>query len=462
MMLYYIMEEGLEDQQFIEARTEGYAAFKQQVMSLNISELERVSGVDRLQVRAAAMAYASAENAMSFHGLGVTEHSYGTYSVMLIADLAMITGNVGRRGVGVNPLRGQNNVQGAADMGCQPHQGAGYLDITQPEVHAHYEQFYHAKLPLNIGYKIPQMYDAAIDNRLKALWVIGEDMAQTDPNTHHVVRALGALELLVVQELFMTETAKLADVVLPGASFLEKSGTFTNGERRIQRVNKVVEPIAGKSDGQIIVDIMNRMGYAQADYNPETLLQEIAQIVPFFAGVRWNQLGNNGKQWPVSLDGTGTEILHTETFKRGKGKFIGTEFIESQELLQHGKEYPYIITTNRELEHYNCGAMTRRTRNVQILREDVLLIHPLDAHKHGIVEGDMVCVESARGKVDIKARISEEVKPGILSTTFHFPEMLINNITSSVHDTEAMCPEYKVVAAKIRKSKGQYKNGAPA
>jgi formate dehydrogenase major subunit len=462
MMLYYIMEEGLEDQQFIDARTEGYAAFKQQVMSLNIAELERVSGVDRQQVRAAAIDYATAGNAMSFHGLGVTEHSYGTYSVMLIADLAMITGNVGRRGVGVNPLRGQNNVQGAADMGCQPHQGAGYLDITQPDVHAHYEQFYHAKLPLNIGYKIPQMYDAAIDNRLKALWVIGEDMAQTDPNTHHVVSALGKLELLVVQELFMTETAKLADVVLPGASFLEKSGTFTNGERRIQRVNKVVEPIAGKSDGQIIVDIMNRMGYPQADYNPDTLLQEIAQIVPFFAGVRWDQLGNNGKQWPVSPDGMGTEILHTETFKRGKGKFIGTDFIESQELLQHGKEYPYIITTNRELEHYNCGAMTRRTRNVQILREDVLLINPVDAGKHGIVEGDMVCVESARGKVDIKARLSEDVKPGILSTTFHFPEMLINNITSSVHDTEAMCPEYKVVAANIRKSKGQYKKAVPA
>ena len=457
MMLYYIMSEGLEDQEFIASRTEGYTEFKAQVMGLDIDELERVSGVDRLLVRAAAIAYASAGSAMSFHGLGVTEHSYGTYSVMLIADLAMITGNIGRRGVGVNPLRGQNNVQGAADMGCQPHQGAGYLDLTLPEVHAQYEDFYQAKLPLHIGYKIPQMYDAALDNRLKALWVIGEDMAQTDPNTQHVLSALKKLDLLVVQELFMTETAKLADVVLPGASFLEKSGTFTNGERRIQRVNKVVDPIAGKTDGQIIVDIMNHMGYTQADYDPETLLQEISQIVPFFAGVKWKELGDNGKQWPVLPDGSDTEILHTETFKRGRGKFIGTPFKESQELIQHAKQFPYIITTNRELEHYNCGAMTRRTRNVHILKEDVLLINPADAAKHFIADGDMVCVESARGKVDIKARISEEVKPGILSTTFHFPEMLINNITSSISDTEAMCPEYKVVAANIRKSKGQYK-----
>ncbi|MEI6410132.1 MAG: formate dehydrogenase subunit alpha, partial [Bacteroidota bacterium] len=370
MMLYYIITEGLEDQDFIANRTEGYDEFKAQVLSLNIDELEKVSGVDRSLVREAAIAYASADNAMSFHGLGVTEHSYGTYSVMLIADLAMITGNIGRRGVGVNPLRGQNNVQGAADMGCQPHQGAGYMDVTDPQVHYNYEQFYGAKLPLHIGYKIPQMYDAALNDKLKALWVIGEDMAQTDPNTQHVVAALKKLDLFVVQELFMTETAKMADVVLPGASFLEKSGTFTNGERRIQRVNKVVEPIAGKSDGQIIVDIMNRMGYEQDDYNPETLLKEISRIVPFFAGVKWNELGDNGKQWPVYPDGSDTEILHIDGFKRGKGKFIGSQFIESQEIIKNGKEFPYIITTNRELEHYNCGAMTRRTRNVRILRED--------------------------------------------------------------------------------------------
>ncbi|MBL0183205.1 MAG: formate dehydrogenase subunit alpha [Chitinophagaceae bacterium] len=459
MMLYYIISEKLEDKDFISRRTEGYEDFQQHILKLNIDELEKITGVERNLVREAAMAYASAPNAMSFHGLGVTEHSQGTFTVMLIADLAMITGNIGRRGVGVNPLRGQNNVQGAADMGCQPYQGAGYFDITIPENHKMYEQFYGVKLPIHVGYKIPQMYEASLNNKLKAVWVIGEDMAQTDPNTHKVVAALKNLELFVVQELFMTETAKLATVILPGASFLEKSGTFTNGERRIQRVNKVVEPIEGtKADGQIIVDIMNRMGYAQPDYDADTLLEEIAQIVPFFAGVKWEELGENGKQWPVAKDGSDADMLHVDTFKRGLGKFVYNSFKETEEIVQHGKEYPYIITTNRELEHYNCGAMTRRTGNAMILKDDYLMINPADAAKHLISEGDMVCVESPRGKVDVKAKITDEVKPGILSSTFHFPEIMMNNITSDLSDSEAMCPEYKVVAVNIRKSKGKYKS----
>jgi formate dehydrogenase major subunit len=463
MMLYYIIKEGVEDKDFIASRTEGWEEFKQHILALNIDEMERISGVDRELVRKAAIAYATAPNAMSFHGLGVTEHSQGTFAIMQITDLALITGNIGRPGVGVNPLRGQNNVQGAADMGAQPHQGAGYLDVTNPEINKKYEAFYSAKVPLHIGYKIPEMFNAALNDKLRAMWVIGEDIAQTDPNTHHVVAALKKLDLLVVQELFMTETAKLATVVLPAASFLEKSGTFTNGERRIQRVNAVVEPIEGtKSDGQIIVDIMNRMGYTQPDYNPEWVLEEVSRIVPFFEGVKWDELGKNGKQWPVNKKGEGTEILHTETFKRGKGKFVYTDWRESDEIVQHGKEYPYIITTNRELEHYNCGAMTRRTNNVKIVTDDVLMINPTDAAKHNIAEGDMVCVESPRGKVDIKAKITDEVKPGILSSTFHFPEVMLNNITSNVTDSEALCPEYKVVACNIRKSKGEYKKKAMA
>lgn len=460
MLLYYIISEGLEAKEFIDARTEGYDEFKANILKLDMDELSTITGVDKELARKAAIAYASAPNAMSFHGLGVTEHSQGTFTVMQIADLAMITGNIGRRGVGVNPLRGQNNVQGAADMGCQPHQGAGYLDVTDPAIHQKYELFYNAKLPNYVGYKIPQMYEAAQKGKLKAMWVIGEDMGQTDPNTHYVVDSLSKLELFVVQELFMTETAKLATVILPAASFLEKSGTFTNGERRIQKVQQVVEPIAGtKSDGQIMVDIMNRMGYKQPEvYDPSWVLEEVSQIVPFFEGVKWEELGTNGKQWPVAKDGKGTEILHTDTFKRGKGKFVYSDWRESEEIVKNGKEYPYIITTNRELEHYNCGAMTRRTPNVEILKDDVLLINPADAAKHHIIEGDMVCVESARGKVDIKARITDEVKPGVLSSTFHFPEIMLNNITSSVADSEALCPEYKVVAVNIRKSKGQYKN----
>lgn len=463
MMLYYIIQDGLENKDFIGSRTEGYEAFKEEILRQNIDSLENITGVDRNLVKAAAVAYAKSPAAMSFHGLGVTEHSQGTFTVMLIADLAMITGNIGRRGVGVNPLRGQNNVQGAADMGCQPHQGAGYLDVTDPGNHAKYELFYGAKLPIHIGYKIPQMYDAALDGKLKALWVIGEDMVQTDPNTQHVKSAISKLDLFVVQELFMTETSKMAHVILPGASFLEKSGTFTNGERRIQRVNKVVEPVAGtKPDGQIVAEVMQRMGYAQPDYNPVQVLEEISKIVPFFAGVKWDELGENGKQWPVTPDGKDSDLLHEKEFKRGKGKFIHNDFRESKEIVDNGKEFPYIITTNRELEHYNCGTMTRRTRNAKILKEDFLMINPADAEKHQIRTGDMVCVISARGKVDVRARVTDEVKPGVLSSTFHFPEIMMNNITSSVADSEALCPEYKVVAVNIRKSKGQAKQLAEA
>ena len=343
-------------------------------------------------------------------------------------------------------------------MGCQPHQGAGYLNSYDPEINKHYEAFYKNKIPFGKGLKIPEMFDASIEGNLKALWLMGEDVVQTDPNTNKVIAAMEQLDLLVVQEIFMTETAKYATVVLPGASFLEKSGTFTNAERRIQRVQKVVEPLLGtKSDGEIIVDIMNKMGYAQAPYQPDTMLEEISQIVPFFAGVIWDELGENGKQWPVKKDGSDTEILHLTEFNRGKGKFHYFDYYESQEVTKNGKEYPYIITTNRELEHYNSGTMTRRTGNVKILTEDVVLINPIDAQNHLIKDGDMVCVESPRGKVDIKAKITTEVKSGVLSTTFHFPEVMLNIITSDEHDSEALCPEYKVVAVNIRKSKGHFK-----
>ena len=458
MMMYYIVSEGLVDEAFIKNRTEGFEDFKKELLAIDLNQIEKVSGVSREEVRAAAIAYATAPNAMSFHGLGVTEHSQGTFTVMQIADLALMTGNIGRRGVGVNPLRGQNNVQGSADMGVQPHQGAGYLDVTKDEVNKKYNAFYGVDVPKHIGYKIPEMFDAALEGKLKSIWIIGEDVVQTDPNTQKVIKALEATDLVIVQELFMTETAKYADVILPGASFLEKSGTFTNGERRVQAVRQVVEPIPGtKPDGQIIVDIMNRMGYAQPDYTPDGMLEEISQIVPFFAGIKWERLGKNGLQWPVALDGTDTKILHLTEFKRGKGKFEYNAWEETVELTEHAKDYPYILTTNRELEHYNCGAMTRRTANEQILQDDYLMIHPNDAKLHLINDGDFVCLESPRGKVDVKARITDEVKEGILSTTFHFPEIMINNLTGDIHDSEAMCPEYKVVAVRLRKSKGTYK-----
>ena len=458
MMMYYIITENVLDQSFIENRTEGFEDFKANILKLDMDELSDITGVEKDLVKKAAITYATAKAAMEFHGLGVTEHTQGTYTVQLIADLAMITGNIGKKGSGVNPLRGQNNVQGAADMGAQPHQGAGYLDITDPEMNQRYNSFYGTDVPSHIGYKIPEMFNEAISGNLKALWIIGEDVVQTDPNTQKVIKALSNLDMLVVSELFMTETAKLATVLLPSSSFLEKEGTFTNGERRIQKVQKVVEPLAGtKPDGQQVIDMMNRMGYSQPDYTAKGMLEEISQIVPFFAGVKWDELGDNGKQWPVLPDGSDTQMLHINEFKKGKGSFSYFDWKESPEIEKHGKDYPYIITTNRELEHYNCGAMTRRTGNVEILKEDVLLIHPEDASKEMIADGDFVCVESPRGKVDIKAKITDEVKPGILSSTFHFPEIMLNNITSDEHCSEAMCPEYKVVSCRIRKSKGKFK-----
>ena len=459
MMLYYIITEGLADQDFIESRCEGYEEMRDEIMKIDMDEMAAITGVDKDLVKEASIAYANSKAAMEFHGLGVTEHYQGTFTVQLIADLAMITGNIGKPGAGVNPLRGQNNVQGAADMGAQPHQGAGYMDVTDPAMHEKYKLFYGSdKVPSEIGLKIPEMFDAAIQGDLKSLWIIGEDVVQTDPNTNKVIKAMDNLEMLVVQELFMTETAKHATVILPGASFLEKEGTFTNGERRIQRVQKVVEPLEGtKPDGQIIIDVMNRMGYKQADYTAAGMLEEISQIVPFFRGVVWDELGDNGKQWPVAADGTDTQLLHTESFKRGKGAFSFFPYLESRETAKHSDVFPYIITTNRELEHYNCGAMTRRTGNVDILTKDVLLIHPDDAAANGIAQGDMVCVESPRGKVDIEADITDEMKPGILSSTFHFPEVMLNIITSDEHCTEALCPEYKVVSCRIRKSKRKFK-----
>ena len=453
MMLYYIVTEGLVDTAFVESRCEEYESFIEQIQQLDLDQTEAVTGVSRVLVREASIALAKATHVMEFHGLGVTEHSQGSKTVMLIANLMMITGNIGRPGVGMNPLRGQNNVQGAADMGVQPHQGAGYLDITLPESQAHYKLHYGVDVPTEIGLKIPEMFDAAIAGDLKALWIMGEDVVQSDPNTRHVQQAMDALDLLVVQDLFLSETAKMADVVFPASSFLEKNGTFTNGERRIQRVQNAIDPLEGtKPDGQIICDIMNRMGFKQPGYDPAIQLEEIAKVVPFFAGVAWDTLGDDGKQWPVLADGTDTRIIHVDGFKRGKGRFHYFDWKESRELVEYAETYPFILTTGRLLEHYNSGTMTRRTSNETIVSEDVLLIHPADAESRSISSGDLIKLSSARGEAEMKARVSEKVKPGVLYTTFHFPEIMVNTITGDACDEESLCPEYKVVAVNIEKA----------
>ena len=452
MMARFILDAGLVKKDFVIKRCENWEAFEAGLRALDLDALEAATGVDRERVRAAAIEYASAKAAMSFHGLGVTEHEQGAKTVMLISNLAMMTGNIGRPGVGVNPLRGQNNVQGAADMGCQPHQGAGYMEVSDPEHHRLYEQFYGVKLSEEVGWKIPQMFDAAIAGKLKALWLMGEDVVQTDPDSEHVRHAMNALDFLVVQEIFMTETSKYANVILPASSFLEKSGTFTNAERRVQRVNASVKPLSGtKPDGQILCEIMQRFGYPQPDYTPDGVLAEIAGIVPFFKGATWEGLGDNGKQWPIAADGTDTQIMHQEKFQRGLGKFHFFPWEESKELVTHGKQFPYILTTGRLLEHYNCGTMTRRTGNGEIITEDVLSISPADAKKKKISTGDKVRLFSARGEVALHAIVTDEVKPGVLYTTFHFPEAMVNNVTGPGCDADTLCPEYKVVAVDVER-----------
>ncbi len=451
LFAHYIHKHGLVDTEFIAGRTEGYADFASYVAGINPDEIEKITTVKKELVEQAAILYAKTDKSLCVHGLGVTEHYQGSRSVMLLSCIAMMTGHIGRRGVGVNPLRGQNNVQGAADMGAQPHQGAGYLDLTSAENRAYYEQQYGVALPTRIGYRIPEMIYAAIMKELKALWIVGEDIMQTDPDTDNIKKGLESLEFLVVQELFMTETAKRAHVILPASCFYEKEGTFTNGERRVQRVNKVIDPLENtRSDGQIITEIMNIMGYRQAPYSGKTVLAEIARVVAPYRGITWENLGDMGKQWPVDEQGNETILLHDVTFTRGRGRFFTFDYKPSPEL-ENLDRFPYILTTGRILEQYNCGSMTRRTPNVELVSEDVLMINPADAGKKGIRNGDSVEVSSPRGVTFLKARVTGDINPGVLHTTFHFPQVAINHLTGCVGDLDTMTPEFKVIAVDIRR-----------
>ena len=340
-------------------------------------------------------------------------------------------------------------------MGCQPHHGPGYMWMDQKEVQDYYQDRFNLPTPTTTGKKIPEMFDGAIDGSVKALWIFAEDVVQTDPNTHHVIKSMNALDLLVVQEIFMSETAKMADVILPGSTFLEKSGTFTNAERRVQQVNAAVKPLEGcKTDGQIIVEMMRKLGYEQPDYDAAEVLKEVANVVPFFEGITWEALTVNpmGLQWPVNKKGEDTKILHVGEFKIGKGKFHYYDWRESEELVKHRNEYPFILTTGRELQHYNCATMTRRTANAEILPKDVIMLNPKDAKDKNLLTGDRATLKSDRGEVTLEVEVTDRVKRGIVRTTFHFPEVLINEVTSGVTDEETKCPEYKVVAVDVLKA----------
>ncbi|MFC1776736.1 formate dehydrogenase subunit alpha [Pseudomonadota bacterium] len=449
-MAHVIVSEGLADENYIKERCEtpswqSWCEFVQ--LEENSPEsLQSVTGVEAEVLRAAARLFASAGNAAIYYGLGVTEHSQGSTAVMGIANLAMATGNLGREGVGVNPLRGQNNVQGSCDMGSFPHELPGYRHISDPQVRALFEHEWQVKLHHEPGLRIPNMFDAAIGGDFKALYCQGEDIAQSDPNTHHVETALKALECLVVQDIFLNETARFAHVFLPGSTFLEKNGTYTNAERRISRVRKVMPSKSGKEDWQITVDLANALGYPMNYSHPSEIMDEIARLTPTFAGVSYDKLERLGSiQWPCNDEAPeGTPTMHVDEFVRGKGYFAITGFVPTSE--RSTRKYPLLLTTGRILSQYNVGAQTRRTKNTAWADKDVLEIHPVDAEDRGISTDDWVGIQSRVGNTVLRAVVTERVQPGVIYTTFHFPESGANIVTTENSDWATNCPEYKVTA----------------
>jgi formate dehydrogenase major subunit len=393
--------------------------------------------------------YATGGNAAIYYGLGVTEHSQGSTSVMAIANLAMATGNIGREGVGVNPLRGQNNVQGSCDMGSFPHEFPGYRHVGDAQVRGSFEAAWGVPLHDEPGLRIPNMFEAALDGSFKGLYIEGEDIAQSDPNTQHVTAALTAMECIVVQDLFLNETAKFAHVFLPGCSFLEKDGTFTNAERRISRVRKVMEPKGRYADWEVTQLLANAMGYPMHYTHPSQIMDEIARLTPTFHGVSFDKIDQLGSiQWPCNEEHPqGTPVMHVDEFVRGKGRFMLTEYVPTTEKVN--AEHPLILTTGRILSQYNVGAQTRRTANVMWHDEDRLEIHPHDAEERGIQEDDWVGIESRAGQTVLRARISERMQPGVVYTTFHFPGSGANVITTENSDWATNCPEYKVTAVQV-------------
>jgi len=417
-------------------------------------QVAKLSGVPASAIREAARLYATGGNAAIYYGLGVTEHSQGSTTVMAIANLAMATGNIGRPGVGVNPLRGQNNVQGSCDMGSFPHELPGYRHISTDAVRESFEALWGVALDKEPGLRIPNMLDAAIDGSFKGIYIQGEDILQSDPDTRHVAAGLAAMECVIVQDLFLNETANYAHVFLPGSTFLEKDGTFTNAERRIQRVRKVMAPRNGYADWEITVMLAKAMGFAMHYDHPSQIMDEIARLTPTFAGVSYDKLDALGSvQWPCNEKAPqGTPVMHIGAFVRGKGRFLITEYIPTDE--KTGPRFPLLLTTGRILSQYNVGAQTRRTDNIVWHHEDRLEIHPHDAEQRGIRDGDWVKLASRSGETTLRALVTEKVAPGVVYTTFHHPQTQANVVTTEFSDWATNCPEYKVTAVQIMPSNG--------
>jgi formate dehydrogenase major subunit len=425
--------------------------------------VEEFSGVPAREIRSAARLYAAGPNSAIYYGLGVTEHSQGSTMVMAMANLAMATGNIGRDGVGINPLRGQNNVQGSCDMGSFPHELPGYRHVSDDAVREQFEVLWGTHLQSVPGMRIPNMFDSAITGGFKAMFVQGEDIAQSDPNTLHVQKALESLELLIVQDLFLNETARYAHVFLPGTSFLEKDGTFTNAERRINRVRPVMTPRNGKQEWQIICELSAALGYPMHYDSAAQIMDEIATLTPTFAGVSFALLDEVGSvQWPCNSEHPlGTPIMHVGRFVRGDGAFQLTPYVPTEE--RSTRRYPLLLTTGRILSQYNVGAQTRRTANVAWCNEDLLDIHHSDAEARGVSDGTWVTLASRVGSTVMRAHISDRVPPGVVYTTFHFPESGANVVTTEYSDWATNCPEYKVTAVEVSpNSRGPLELDEPA
>ncbi len=455
---HVIVTEGLVDQAFVRERCdwsefEDWAAFV--ALPKHSPEATAIAtGVDPKVLREAARLFATGGNGAIYYGLGVTEHSQGSTTVMAIANLAMATGNIGRPGVGVNPLRGQNNVQGSCDMGSFPHELPGYRHISGDAVRESFEAVWNVTLNNEPGLRIPNMFDAAIEGSFMGMYCQGEDILQSDPNTKHVVAALSSMECVVVHDLFLNETANYAHVFLPGSTFLEKDGTFTNAERRIQRVRKVMSPLNGYADWEITIMLAKAIGYNMHYDHPSQIMDEIALLTPTFTGVSYQKLEEMGSvQWPCNDKAPeGTPVMHIDHFVRGKGKFVITEYIATDE--RTGPRFPLLLTTGRILSQYNVGAQTRRTENVVWHSEDRLEIHPHDAEQRGVRDGDWVRLASRAGETTLRALITDRVAPGVVYTTFHHPDTQANVITTDFSDWATNCPEYKVTAVHISPSNG--------
>jgi len=456
---HVIATEGLIDEAFVAERCD-MTSFKAWEAFIRLPEnspeaLAEVTGVPAEAVRAAARAYATADNAASYYGLGVTEHSQGSTMVMAMANLAMATGNIGRLGVGVNPLRGQNNVQGSCDMGSFPHEFVGYRHVSDDTVREQFSSVWGVSLREEPGKRIPNMLDAAISGTFRGIYIQGEDIAQSDPNTQHVAAALTAMDCVIVQDLFLNETAQFAHVFLPGTSFLEKDGTFTNAERRINRVRPVMSSRTGLSEWEATCALSEAMGYPMPYQSASEIMDEIAALTPTFAGVSFELLDTLGSvQWPCNEQApTGTPIMHKDRFVRGEGQFMTTPYVPTDE--RSTRKFPLLLTTGRILSQYNVGAQTRRTNNVVWHGEDVLDIHEADAEARGVADGDWVEISSRAGATRMRARISEDIPAGVVYTTFHHPVSGTNVITTDNSDWATNCPEYKVTAVEIRPASGQ-------